>query len=90
MDPIITINEAIDVIATFKQTGGHIVVRPVRMRWKGRDIDLPQLGLCHPVQQHGHLHYIFDVSDGVNDYSLDFDTVNLAWTLISMIDGGSL
>ena len=90
MNPIVEINEAVNVIASFVSNNRHVQVKPVRMRHHGRDITFAQLGLCHPVRHGSQLHYIFDVSDGANDYTLDFDTTTLVWTLVSMIDGGSL
>ena len=90
MNPIVEINETVNVIASFVSNNRHVQVKPVRMRHHGRDITFTQLGLCHPVRHGSQLHYIFDVSDGANDYTLDFDTTTLVWTLVSMIDGGSL
>lgn len=90
MNPIIEINQAVDVIATFRQAGHAVKAMPVQIQWNNRDVKIEQLGLCHPVRHGSRLCYIFDVSDGANDYSLEFDTTTLKWTLISMIDGGSL
>lgn len=90
MNPVTEINENVDVIATFKQKGGKVAVMPSVMRWCGRDIRLTILGLRHPVRHGARLTYIFDMSDGVNDYSLEFDTTRLTWRLVSLIDGGSL
>ncbi len=90
MNPVTEINENIDVIATFKNKNGKIAVMPSVMRWRGRDIKLTQLGLCYPLRRGARLYHIFDMSDGVNDYSLEFDTVGLTWRLISLIDGSNL
>lgn len=90
MNPIVEINETVNVIASFTNVNGRVRVMPARMCWRNRDINFTQLGLCHPVRHGNQLHYVFDVSDGANDYSLDFDATTLIWTLVSMIDGGSL
>lgn len=90
MNPIVEINETVNVIASFTNANGRVRVMPARMCWHGRDINFTQLGLCHPVRHGNQLHYVFDVSDGANDYSLDFDATTLIWTLVSMIDGGNL
>lgn len=90
MDPLIKLNQPIDVIASFKRTGNSVKVMPLRMRYGSRDIAFTQLGLCHPVRHGSQLHYIFDVSDGCNDYSLDLDVSTLTWTLVAVIDGGNL
>lgn len=90
MNPIVEINEAINVTATFIRANNRVHVMPSCMVWRGRQINFTQLGLCHPARHGQRLHYIFDVSDGLNDYSLDFDTTTLVWTLVSVIDGSSL
>lgn len=90
MNPIIEINEIVDVVAVFRHVKSPTTVQPIRMRYHGRDITFTKLGMCHPVRHGTRLHYVFDVSDGANDYSLDFDTTTLTWTLVAMIDGGSL
>ena len=90
MNPIVEINETVDITATFTKTKNRVRVIPSYMVWRGRQVNFTQLGLCHPARHGRQLHYIFDVSDGLNDYSLDFDTATLTWTLVSVIDGGSL
>ena len=90
MNPIVEINETVDITATFTKTKNRVHVMPSYMDWRGRQVCFTRLGLCHPVHHGGQLHYVFDVSDGLNDYSLDFDTTTLTWTLVSVIDGGSL
>lgn len=90
MNPIIEINQSVNVLASFKLVNNQVKVMPVYMRYQGRDIHFSALGLCHLVRHGSRLHYIFDVSDGVNDYSLDFNTTTLTWTLLTIIDGSSL
>ncbi len=34
--------------------------------------------------------HVFDMSDGTNDYRLEFDAERLTWTLVSMIPGGNI
>ena len=90
MNPIVEINETVDVTATFIKVNNRVRVTPSYMVWRGRQVDFTQLGLRHPTRHGRQLHYIFDVSDGLNDYSLNFDTTTLVWTLVSVIDGSSL
>ena len=90
MNPVVEINQVVEVIASFKKKKNSITATPLKMRYHGRDITFTELGLCHPVRHGNQLHYVFDVSDGANDYSLDFDATTLTWTLVAMIDGGSL
>ena len=58
MNPIVEINETVNVIASFVSNNRHVQVKPVRMRHHGRDITFTQLGLCHPVRHGSQLHYI--------------------------------
>lgn len=90
MNPVVEINESVDVAAVFRRGSGRIEARPTAMSWRGRDIKFSRLGLCHPVRHGSRLCYIFDVNDGANDYSLEFDTTELSWRLLSLIDGSSL
>ena len=90
MNPIIEINQSVNVLASFKLVNNQVKVMPICMHYRGRDIRFSTLGLCYPVRHGSRLHYIFDVSDGVNDYSLDFNTTTLTWTLLTIIDGSSL
>lgn len=94
MNPVIEINEAVNVIVSFRQASKDkhsiIKVMPLKMLRGGRATTFTKLGLCHPVRHGSQLYYIFNVSDGANDYSLEFDTTTLGWRLISMIDGGNL
>ena len=90
MNPIIEINQSVNVLASFKLVNNQVKVMPICMHYRGRDIRFSTLGLCHPVRHGSRLHYIFDVSDGVNDYSLDFNTTTLTWILLTIIDGSSL
>lgn len=96
MSPSQEINQPVDVTAVFRQRPAsqyrpaRIQAIPLRLSYGGRDIVISQLGLCHPVQHGSQLNYIFDVSDGINDYSLEFNTTTLGWTLLAIIDGSSL
>lgn len=90
MNPIVEINETVDVTATFIKVNNRVRVIPSYMVWRDRQVNFTQLGLCHPARHGRQLHYIFDVSDGLNDYSLNFDATTLVWTLVSVIDGSSL
>lgn len=86
MDPTVQINERIDVIATFKKQGDiKTLCVPVRMRWRGREIELSELALRHPTVQGKRMIHVFHVSDGSNDYRLEFDAESLGWTLVAML-----
>ncbi len=91
MNPIVKINETIDVNVTFYQTQNHQTkVLPRTFRWRGREIAIHQLGLHHIIHRNDDLVHVFDVSDSANDYRLEFNARRLTWLLVSMLDGGCL
>ena len=88
MDPTIQINERVDLIATFKAKGDHLkLCSPCRMRWRGQDILLDELALKYPTEKGKRMIHIFHVSDGSNNYRLEFDAEALTWTLLSLLPG---
>ena len=84
------INDRIEVITRFKSKGepAYLVV-PVKMRWKKQEITFTELGLRHPTTKGKRMVHVFDMSDGSNDYRLEFDAEALTWTLITIIEGES-
>lgn len=87
MDPTITINEQVDVVVVYKK---GVEPFPAKMQYQGREITFTKLGLLHPTAQGHRMLHVFDVSDGVNDYRLEFDAERLTWTLVSMLPGDQL
>ena len=88
MDPTKIINERVNVIAVFQKDGNAAKLAfPRRMRYRGQDIEFKKLGLLHPTTQGSRMIHVFDMSDGTNDYRLEFDAEHLTWTLVSMISG---
>lgn len=88
MDPTIEINERVDVIPAFYGSGPErLLCVPKRMRYKGRDIDFTIFGMRHPTAKGKRMIHVFEMSDGVNDYRLEFDAESLTWTFVSMIEG---
>lgn len=87
MDPTIHINRRVSVVAVFRQKGGPAeLCMPSKMRYEGREIVFTELGLRHPTSAGQRMIHVFDMSDGLNDYRLEFDAEALTWTLISQID----
>jgi hypothetical protein len=88
MDPTLLINERVDVVTVFKR-GGSLkdLCTPHKMRYKGRDINFTELGLRHPTSAGNRMVHVFDVSDGSNDYRLEFDAEALIWTLVAILEG---
>lgn len=90
MDPTITCNDRVDVVSLYRaQSEPTHITQPYKMRWKGRDIIFTQLGLRHPTAKGKRMIHIFDVSDGCDDYRLEFDAEALTWTLTAVIPGGT-
>lgn len=84
----IEINDRIEVITRFKAKGDPAsLVVPVKMRWKNREISFTELGLRHPTTKGHRMIHVFDMSDGANDYRLEFDAEMLTWTLVTVIEG---
>ncbi len=88
MDPTIVMNERIDVACVFKRQGDvSSLCMPYKMRYKNREVVFTELGLRHPTSAGKRMIHIFDMSDGSNDYRLEFDAEALTWTLTAIIEG---
>ena len=85
MDGAIRINERVEVLATY-HTGVDVgrLCMPAKMRWRNQLITFSELGLRHPTSQGKRMIHVFDVSDGSNDYRLEFDAEGLTWTLMEV------
>jgi hypothetical protein len=91
MDPTIRLDERVDVIAVYKKRGDITTLCfPCKMRYKGREIVFTKLGMRHPTSKGTRMIHVFDVTDGSNDYRLEFDAEGLTWTLTAMIEGSKL
>lgn len=88
MNPITEINERVDIITAFySKSPEKTLCIPKKMKYKGREILFTALGMRHPTAKGNRMIHIFDMSDGINDYRVEFDAERLTWTLISMIEG---
>lgn len=88
MDPTVTINERVDVAVVYKKHGGATdLAVPKKMVYNGQEIAFVKLGMRHPTVQGRRMIHVFDMSDGINDYRLEFDAERLTWTLANMIPG---
>lgn len=91
MDPTVEINERVDVVALYRKGDGLAALCfPYKMRYRGREIIFKELGMRHPTTRGKRMVHVFDVSDGTNDYRLEFDAEGLTWTLIAILPGSSL
>lgn len=80
MDSAISLNERVEVVATFGEGLELCVPRRFR-RASGREITVTELGLRHPVATGSKTMHVFDVTDGGTDYRLEFDSERLTWRL---------
>jgi hypothetical protein len=86
----IEIGDRVEVITRFASHGEPAyMVMPVKMRWKKEEITFTELGLRHPTAKGQRMIHVFDMSDGANDYRLEFDAEALTWTLATIIEGES-
>lgn len=85
---MIELNDRVEIVTLFKGQGDPAeLVFPARMRWKKQEIKFTELGLRHPTAKGKRMIHVFDMSDGVNDYRLEFDAEMLTWTLIAILYG---
>ena len=81
MEPIY-INKPIEVVATFNFKDTKSICLPVKIKYQNKITELTELGLRHPTKKGNRSIHIFDMSDGNNDYRLEFDSETLIWKLI--------
>lgn len=88
MDPTIVLNQRVDIVALYKKDGDIATLAfPCKMRYQGREITFTKLGMRHPTAKGKRMIHVFDVTDGSNDYRLEFDAESLTWTLVAIIPG---
>ncbi len=88
MNNVTYINERVEVVAVYRTTVdvGQICY-PAKMRYRGQDILFTELGLRHPTAKGKRMIHVFDMSDGSNDYRLEFDAEGLTWTVVAVMEG---
>ncbi len=87
MDPTICVDERVEVAAVYRSTDGLPICMPLKMRYKNQEVVFKKLGLRHPTKKGLRMIHVFDVSDGVNDYRLEFDAEALIWNLKAILEG---
>jgi hypothetical protein len=88
MDPSVVVNERIDVVAVYRKQGnGQSLCMPRKMHYRGQVVNFTELALRHPTTQGRRMIHVFDMTDGINDYRLEFDAEMLTWTLVAMLEG---
>ena len=87
MEDSILINKRVKILATYSDIDyGTPNCMPKRMLYKGREYNFSELGLKHPTAKGKRMIHVFDMSDGMADYRLEFDAEELTWTLMYILD----
>lgn len=85
MNDELFLTEPVQVVAVFKR--GHHPCVPVRFkRLNGKEVEVTELGLRHPLPAGLRTVHAFDVTDGGTDYRLEFDAQRLTWQLTREAD----
>ena len=88
MEGVTLINKPVSVAVVFSKNGDITnLCLPKKMQYGAKEIEFTELGLRHPTKKGKRMVHVFDMSDGVNDYRLEFDAERLTWLLVSMIPG---
>jgi hypothetical protein len=87
LNDIIEVNERVQVIAVFKKKDSISLCVPAKMYFKNQEIIFSELCFRHPVTKGRGMVHVFDMTDGVSDYRLEFDSEKLTWTLRYMLAG---
>ena len=87
MDNTLLINERVEIVAVFrKDINATLICFPAKMKYKNQLIEFSELGLRHPTTKGRKMIHVFDMSDGTNDYRLEFDAESLTWTLVAVME----
>jgi hypothetical protein len=82
------INQKVEVVALFNRSADNrLLCYPAKMKYRNNLITFSELGLRHPTTKGKRMIHVFDMSDGVCDYRLEFDAESLVWTLIAITGG---
>lgn len=88
MDPTIQINERVDIVPLFYANAPEkTLCVPWKMRYKHNEVIFNVFGMRHPTAKGKRMIHVFEMSDGINDYRIEFDAEHLTWTLVSMVEG---
>jgi len=82
----VTINQEVAVTALYFRNNGNMKSYPKRMEFEGREYTFVESGLRYLVQKGQQLVQIFDMTDGVANYRLRFDSREHLWTLIDITE----
>jgi len=81
-------NERVEVVAVYRTSVDvSQICYPAKMKYQGQVVEFTELGLRHPTSKGKRMIHVFDMSNGVNDYRLEFDAEGLTWTLVAIREG---
>lgn len=81
------VNERVEVITVHRLGDTAQSCFPARMKYRGHEVAFTELGLRHPTSKGKRMIHVFDVTDGSNDYRLEYDAERLTWTLVAILGG---
>lgn len=82
------INVRVEVVVMYRTRGDSSTwCFPYKMKYQGREVTFTELGLRHPTTKGMRMVHVFDMSDGANDYRLEFDAGMLTWKLLAIMEG---
>lgn len=84
------IKEEVNVTSVYFRPGRRLKGFPKRMEYEGCEYTFVESGLRYLVRKGQQLIEIFDMTDGVHDYRLQFDETDNIWTLIGIRDNSRL
>lgn len=88
MDPTIHINERVDIVPIFHAHASEkMLCVPWKMKYRGQEIVFTVFGMRHPTVKGKRMIHVFEMSDGTNDYRIEFNAEHLVWNLISIVEG---
>lgn len=62
-------------------------LRPISVRWDGREYQITRLGLHHTFREGRTLYHVFSVASETAFFRLVLNTDNLFWRLTEVSDG---
>jgi hypothetical protein len=79
----VAIEKEVIVPEVYFRNEGQLQTFPRRMEFNGREYTFMD-GLRYLVQKGQQLVQVFDMTDGLCDYRLHFDSTQRSWTLVDM------
>lgn len=79
------INEKIHVLSSFDPDSGRVTIHKVK--WRGKVYKVTKVGYHHAAREGRHLYHYFGVlTENNSSFYIKYDTLNLHWTLVEVID----